>query len=294
MRALRLLMICGALLTALGAPLSAQAPDFAETKKRAEAGDASAQYNLGVMYRNGNGVPKDDAEAVKWYRKAADQGHADSQLSLGDNYAAGHGVPKDDAEAVKWYRKAADQGNAAAQYNLGFIYEKGFFLTTGQDVEEILRLIEKGGSFPKDYAEAVKWYRKAADQGSAIAQNNLGEMYYNGAGVSQDYAEALRLFLKAADRGIPSALSSLGNMYYKGEGVPKDDIEAYAWYNLAAAKDPLFARKNRDFIASRLPPEVQILAQQRTKQLQQEIENREIERLKKEDRKRREEMKKGA
>ena len=51
-----------------------QAPDFAETLGFASQGNAAAQYNLGLMYRNGEGVPKDDAEAVKWYHLAADQG----------------------------------------------------------------------------------------------------------------------------------------------------------------------------------------------------------------------------
>ena len=69
-------------------------------------------------YRDGTGVPQDDVEAVKWYRKAAEQGNAGpDQPRL--MYADGKGVPKDDAEAVKWYRKAAEQGDASAQSNLG-------------------------------------------------------------------------------------------------------------------------------------------------------------------------------
>jgi TPR repeat protein len=77
------------------------------------------------MYAKGEGVPKDDAEAVKWYRKAAEQGLAEAQYNLGVMYDEGEGVPKDDAEAVKWYRKAAEQGLAEAQYNLGVMYAKG-------------------------------------------------------------------------------------------------------------------------------------------------------------------------
>ena len=59
-----------------------------------------AQYNLGVMYENGRGVPQNDAEAVKWYRKAAEQGLASAQNNLGVMYANGEGVPQNDAEAV--------------------------------------------------------------------------------------------------------------------------------------------------------------------------------------------------
>ena len=94
-------------------------------KERAEQGDADAQFNLGFRYDNGEGVPEDDAEAVKWYRKAAEQGYAKAQYNLGLMYDNGEGVPEDDAEAVKWFRKAAEQGYALAQYNLGGMYANG-------------------------------------------------------------------------------------------------------------------------------------------------------------------------
>ena len=115
------------------------------------------------MYDNGQGVPQNYAEAVKWYRLAADQGDAGAQYNLGVMYDQGRGVPQNYAEAVKWYRLAADQGDAIAQYNLGVMYDKG------QGV-------------PQNYAEAVKWYRLAADQGYAGAQYNLGVMYDKGRG----------------------------------------------------------------------------------------------------------------
>jgi len=82
-------------------------------KERAEQGDAEAQSALGIMYDLGEGVPEDDAEAVKWYRKAAEQGNGEAQHTLGIMYANGKGVPEDDVEAAKWYRKAAEQGHGA-------------------------------------------------------------------------------------------------------------------------------------------------------------------------------------
>ena len=66
----------------------------------AEQGDASAQYNLGGMYANGEGVLKDEAEAVRWYRMAANQGNASAQYNLGAMYANGRGVLKDEAVPV--------------------------------------------------------------------------------------------------------------------------------------------------------------------------------------------------
>ena len=76
---------------------------------------AVAQYNLGLMYANGRGVPKDDAEAVKWLRKAAEKGVDESQYNLGLMYANGRGVPKDDATAYQWYLLAVAQGNEEAR-----------------------------------------------------------------------------------------------------------------------------------------------------------------------------------
>ena len=74
----------------------------------AEQGNARAQYNLGVMYNQGEGVPEDKAEAARWYRLAAEQGHTGAQYNLGVMYAIGEGIPEEDAEAVRWYRMAAN------------------------------------------------------------------------------------------------------------------------------------------------------------------------------------------
>ena len=79
-----------------------QSGDFATALREwtplAEQGNASAQYNLGLMYRNGRGVPQDDKTAVKWYRLAAEQGHASAQYNLGQTYRKGDGVPKNDMD----------------------------------------------------------------------------------------------------------------------------------------------------------------------------------------------------
>jgi len=93
--------------------------------QRADAGDPVAQNNLGAAYSDGEGVPEDDVEAVKWFRLAAEQGEAMAQNNLGKHLDDGLGVPEDDIEAVKWYRLAAEQGNATGQNNLGVAYSDG-------------------------------------------------------------------------------------------------------------------------------------------------------------------------
>src|SRR5258707_8576423 len=87
-----------------------------EVKAKAEAGDAESQVELGRRYDKGEGVVKDQVEAVKWYRKAAEQNYAEAQYSLGVGYYNGEGVAKDPVEAVKWYRKAVEQNDVKAQY----------------------------------------------------------------------------------------------------------------------------------------------------------------------------------
>ena len=102
---------------------------------------------------------------------------------------------------------------------------------------------------PQDDAEAVRWYRLAADQGRASAQNNLGGMYSNGRGVPQDAAEAARWYRLAADQGDAAAQFNLGLMYAKGRGVPQDYVSAHMWANLAAAQGHENARELRDTLA---------------------------------------------
>jgi uncharacterized protein len=155
----------------------------------AEQGEANAQYNLGLMFDNGRGVPRNYATAMSWYRKAAEQGHAAAQNNLGVMYAQGWGVPQDQAIAVSWYQKAAEQDYAIAQYNLGVMYDDG------QGV-------------PQDYAVAVSWYRKAAEQGDADAQVNLGILYGMGQGVPQDYVSAHMWFSLAVTGGHKDAMKA--------------------------------------------------------------------------------------
>ena len=91
-----------------------------------------------------------------------------------------------------------------------------------------------GQGVEQNAKEAVKWYRRAAVQGDANAQNSLGYMYDNGKGVLEDDKEAVKWFRKAAEQGFFGAQKNLGLMYFKGEGVPKDHVTAYAWWSIAA------------------------------------------------------------
>ncbi len=114
-----------------------------EWRPLAEQGDAGAQFNLGLLYDMGRGVPQNYAEAAKWYRLAADGGYDKAQFNLALMYNNGTGVTQDYAEAMKWFRLAAEQGDALAQYNLGVMYGN------------------KNG-VSQDYVQAHMWYNLAA------------------------------------------------------------------------------------------------------------------------------------
>lgn len=163
-------MIPVLMLVVLVVPACSQDPT-AELRQRAEQGDTEAQYDLGLMYANGEGVARDDEQAVRWFRLAAEQGDADAQFNLSFMYLNGEGVPQDYEEAIRWFRAAAEQGLAPAQFYLGFMYSDG-----------------KG--VPRDDQEAALWYGAAAEQGLATAQFYLGFMYDSGRGVPRDEIQA--------------------------------------------------------------------------------------------------------
>ncbi|MGO9018387.1 MAG: tetratricopeptide repeat protein [Syntrophobacteraceae bacterium] len=117
-----------------------------DLKPSAEQRLAGLQVDLGVMYNFGQGVPREYAEAVKFYRGEAELGNVGAQYRLGLMYAKGRGVPQDSIEAAKWYRKAAEQGHADAQHDLGVMYLDG-------------------EGVPQDFVQAHMWLDLAAEQG---------------------------------------------------------------------------------------------------------------------------------
>ena len=119
----------------------------------AEQGDVNAQWVLGFMYLNGEGMPQNYKQAAYWLTKAAEQGFALAQFNLGFMYDNGKGVPQDDQKALDWYKKAALQGLAEAQTNLGVMYAAD-------------------QSALQDYAIAYSWFNLAALQGNELGRKN--------------------------------------------------------------------------------------------------------------------------
>ncbi len=148
----------------------------------AEAGDAEAQYMLGVCQEMGHGTTPDAAEAVRWYGRAANQDHVVAQYHLGYCLLHGIGTDKDPDAGFRWALKAAKKGHAEAQNAVGWCLEKG--VGAAQDV-----------------ATGLSWYQEAANQDHAQAQYNIAYFYHMGSGVPQDLSMALKWYERAQAAG---------------------------------------------------------------------------------------------
>lgn len=228
-------------------------------KPLAEQGAAQAQYYLSGLYARGEGVPRDEKTALAWLTKAAGAGYAAAQFNLANQYFQGQGgVAQDLAKARHWWELAADQNLHKAAFNLGSLYYQG----KGVD---------------KDVAEALNWYRKAADMGSVEAKVVLAKLEEAGtiesiqgerAPVRTAQSESAKGGTAAQSRQPqPTAPVTVGTpedsaTWIKAQPVGNYTIQLYAANNLAAieafvqkveAQDRLgifgFARDGKPFYA---------------------------------------------
>jgi septal ring-binding cell division protein DamX len=158
-----------------------EAGDHAEAyriwRPLAEGGDRLAQFGLGNLYDQGEGVPLDPAAAYRWFRLAAEQGLAAAQFNLGNAYKHGRGVSRDEVKAADWWRQAAERGLPEAQFNLGMQYYFGHGVPQNRDI-------------------ALTWFRRAAVSGHLRAQTLF---------VGKDDAEAAADSSTPEGEGAPAA-----------------------------------------------------------------------------------------
>jgi len=124
----------------------------------------------------------------------------------------------------------------------------------------------QGKGVSQDYKEAAKWFRLSAEQGEKVAQFTLGKMYEEGKGVKQDKAEAIKWYQKAAEQGDTSAQISLGNCYEKGQGVNQNFVLAYKWFNIAAYNSLTLGRKETSSLKKLMSPDQITEAQKLTEE----------------------------
>ena len=169
--------------------------------------NAKTQFEIGVTYMDGDGVPENYVEGAKWFRLSADQGYAEAQYALGSMYNWGQGgLPKDEVEAVKFYRYAAEQGYAEAQVALGVRNKNGDGVSQNEK-------------------EAAEWFRLAAEQGHARGQYFLAESYRYGRGVPQSLVMSYAWYSLAATEG-PGTLGESQRDELLGELTPEQAAKA--------------------------------------------------------------------
>jgi TPR repeat protein len=181
-------------------PLSA--PEMADIKTKAGAGDAMSQMKLGKAYLKGVGVPRNEELAFQWMRKAADQGNAAAENDLGTMYRIGQGVALDKEEAARWYQKAARHGSAEGMFNLGTCHYNG------------------DGVGSNEYTAYV-WFLLAQEAGDATAD---------------DAVKRSASTMRESDNG--DAYVKIADMYGKGDEIPKDDAKRLQWLRRAAKLGP--------------------------------------------------------
>lgn len=172
---------------------------------KAECDDTAALIALGDAYMYGMGVEKNTSKSVVWYKKATKLGSSEAPRKLADYYATSS-WPKN---FVKYYKLAAERGDVIAQVKLADLYMADDFHTT---------------------KSAAKWYLRAAENGHAEAQSNIGWMYIHGKGVKRDREEGIKWYKRAIKNGSASALYRLGYAYLYGYGVMADYKEANRFY----------------------------------------------------------------
>ncbi len=150
-------------------------------------GDASAEFEVGARFAEGNGMEQNFAEASRWYQRSATQGFAQAQYRLATLYERGLGVKQDVNRAKVWYQRSAEGGNIKAMHNLAV-------LSAGRTAKT------------PDYTTAATWFTAAAERGLADSQFNLAVLHESGLGVGKDQKAAYKWFALAARGGDAEAV----------------------------------------------------------------------------------------
>ncbi len=219
-------------------------------RKAAEAGDANAMCNLGTMYLTGRGTSVNQENAVKWLKRAAEQNDANAMLKLAGLYQNGEGVTQNHKEALKWIRKAVRRGSIHAVASLGYCYQEGLGIERNEKKALACYRIaaEKGnaaaqynlGTYymsnvkPPDYAEAVKWFRRAHEQQFREATVILGWCLLNGYGTEKNFNEGMSMLAESEKSGSADACFYLGAVYAKGICGGQDFGKAMKFFKKAA------------------------------------------------------------
>jgi TPR repeat protein len=200
----------------------------------ADQGSRDAQYELGVLYEKGTLVPEDFPQALYWYRKAANQGHAEAQFCLGCLIESGKWRRSDKDAASKWFKRAAANGYGLARYLLTSTEEE-----SENDVPRRANADGISGwtaAFATEFTERAQSFLEWAENGEPDAKYVCGLMLWTGRGMPQDLAESARWFRSAAEQGHALAQESYGRCFADSRCLTQDLETAHMWMNLAVSR----------------------------------------------------------
>ena len=181
--------------------------DITRELELANKNDFVAQYNVGIAHLKGVHRTKDYAEAMKWLRLAADQGHREAVFNIGLMYRDGKGVPQNGEKAIEWYKRAMEKDIRMAS-KIGDMYHYGSGVP--KDEEEAKRWYNKltdkmnistsENEVPENNNGTIAWLKTMAEEGGHGAAEILGDIYEYGKGVSQDRNEAIKWYKLALEQ----------------------------------------------------------------------------------------------
>lgn len=233
--------IDGSLVLAQPAAQTTPEPSLEQLMPKARAGDARAQYAVGMMYLLGRGATQSLNEGSRWIQLSAHARMPQAMLALAALYDVGVTVPLDPMHATKLREDASRAGLTYARAQL-----KDDSIMRGQ---RDFRRADILTDF-KMYVQALPYARKAADAGSANGQLLLGRAYHFGLGVPINFGSALGLYQKSSAGGLADGARAVGYMYEFGLSVPANRIQALTYYDLAAQRGSEAARVNARFLRS--------------------------------------------
>ena len=216
-----------------------------EKIEAAEGGDPDIMEHLAQMYLNGDGVAQDFEKSAYWWEKLANTGNSIGQFNIGLHYAKGCGVKRDFSKAAQWMKKAAENGDedaAAATVEYGNAAENLKKAESGDAAAQaaIAKLYTQiGGSLEqfgtqRDYEDAFKWAKKAADQGDLDGLYCLALCYEHGRGTTVAKTKAAATYEKAAKLGHAPSQWNLAVCYLNGSGYERNEVKGYMWAYQAA------------------------------------------------------------
>lgn len=236
---------------------------YEQIREAADEGNAIALYMMAEYFWEGYGVqPINKQKAIAYFKKSYEAGYPVAGYDVAASLPDGSPEQKEIRNHVKDnILELANEEDVFAQASAAWGYREGY--GTAVDHVEAVKWVRKaaeqgfaraqydlglmyefGRGVERSYEKAVEWVLKAAEQGLVDAQYILGGMYINGAGVEQSYEKAAEWVLKAAEQGLADAQYDLGAMYYYGNGVEQSDEKAVEWYQKAAEQGNARAQYN--------------------------------------------------